>query len=160
MKAFGGNSGYVGYSISVRAVQAKNDGKYPKTEFKKVYSVSAKQFDALLYDGIICGSEWHHTSKYGNRTTFYEIVDPILFYARIGQMERAFELYKRTRRYSVPIFRNKYNRNKERFLAAAADYAFDNGLNVGSIFEFKGQKVEMYGWTNHRKHPVCCFARK
>lgn len=35
MKTFGGNSGYVGYSMSKRALNARNEGSYPKTDFKK-----------------------------------------------------------------------------------------------------------------------------
>ena len=68
---FGGNSGYVGYSMSKRAAQAREDGRYPKTDFRKEYSVTPKTFDALVDAGIIDGSEWHHTSMYGNKTHFY-----------------------------------------------------------------------------------------
>lgn len=71
MKTFGGNSGYVGYSMSKRALNARNEGSYPKTEFKKEYSVTASHFDYLKEARIIYVSEWHHTSKYGNRTDFY-----------------------------------------------------------------------------------------
>lgn len=71
MKTFGGNSGYVGYSMSKRALNARNEGSYPKTDFKKEYSVTALHFDFLEEAGIIYVSEWHHTSKYGNRTDFY-----------------------------------------------------------------------------------------
>ena len=70
-KRFGGNSGYVGYSMSKRAVQAREEGRFPKTDFKKEYGVSAKAFDALVDAGIISDGEWHHTSMYGNKTTFY-----------------------------------------------------------------------------------------
>ena len=41
------NSGYVGYSRSVRASQARQNGSFPKTDFKKEYGLSAKAFDAL-----------------------------------------------------------------------------------------------------------------
>ena len=68
---FGGNSGYVGYSMSKRAAKAREDGRYPKTDFRKEYGVSPKSFDALVDAGIIDNSEWHHTSVYGNKTTFY-----------------------------------------------------------------------------------------
>ena len=44
MKTFGGNSGYVGYSMSKRALNARNEGSYPKTDFKKEYSVTASHF--------------------------------------------------------------------------------------------------------------------
>ena len=68
---FGGNSGYVGYSLSKRAAEAKEEGRYPKTEFKKEYHITEKSLDALTRLGFIDNSEWHHTSMYGNKTPFY-----------------------------------------------------------------------------------------
>lgn len=71
MKSIGGNSGYVGYSMSKRALKARNEGSFPKTDFKKEYSIAASHFDYLLKAGIIYVSEWHHTSRFGNKTDFY-----------------------------------------------------------------------------------------
>ena len=71
---YGGNSGYVGYSMSVRAAEAREDGKYPKTDFCREYGISPKLLTALVEAGVVSDSEWHHTSMYGNRTTFYEWV--------------------------------------------------------------------------------------
>lgn len=71
MKTIGGNSGYVGYSMSKRAAEARNEGSYPKTDFKKEYSITASHFEYLDRAGIIYVSEWHHTSKFGNKTDFY-----------------------------------------------------------------------------------------
>ena len=68
---FGGNSGYVGYSMSKRAVEAKEEGRYPKTEFRREYHITAKSLDMLTSLGFIDNSEWHHTSMYGNKTPFY-----------------------------------------------------------------------------------------
>ena len=68
---YGGNSGYIGYSMSRRAAQARSEGRYPKTDFKKVYGLSEKVFKRLVDAGVLNDSEWHHTSMYGNRTTFY-----------------------------------------------------------------------------------------
>lgn len=67
----GGNSGYVGYSMSVRASNARKDGKYPKTDFKKIYGLTDKTLTTLVDLGIISNNEWHHTSKFGNKTIFY-----------------------------------------------------------------------------------------
>ena len=74
---YGGNSGYVGYSMSKRAEQAREEGRYPKTDFKKEYGVTEKSFNALVKIGAIDDSEWHHTSKYGNKTTFYRWDDDL-----------------------------------------------------------------------------------
>lgn len=72
----GGNSGYVGYSMSKRAAEAQENGRYPKTTFKKVYGVTDKALQALVSCGFINATEWHHTSKFGNKTAFYGWEDP------------------------------------------------------------------------------------
>ena len=63
--------GYIGYSMSERAHQARMEGRYPKTDFKKEYDMPQPSLDALVQAGVIDGSEWHHTSKAYNKTTFY-----------------------------------------------------------------------------------------
>lgn len=68
---YGGNSGYVGYSMSKRAFNAREDGAYPKTDFKKNYNISQPLLDILVNAGVVSDDEWHHTSMYGNKTTFY-----------------------------------------------------------------------------------------
>lgn len=70
-KSVGGNSGYVGYSMSKRALAARKEGKFPKTDFKKEYQMSEKVLQTLLSIGVVSDKEWHHTSKFGNKTTFY-----------------------------------------------------------------------------------------
>ena len=75
---FGGNSGYDGYSMSVRAREARADGKYPKTDFKKAYGLSTNVFNLLVGCEIIGSHEWHHTSSWGNQTLFWEWEDPDL----------------------------------------------------------------------------------
>lgn len=72
---YGGNSGYQGYSMSKRAVEAREEGRYPKTDFKKVYSINDATLNALVELNIISNNEWHHTSKYGNKTKFYSWID-------------------------------------------------------------------------------------
>ena len=72
----GGNSGYVGYSMSKRAAEAREEGRFPKGDFCKEYGVSRAHFDTLVKAGVIDNSEWHHTSIYGNRTEFYEWSEP------------------------------------------------------------------------------------
>lgn len=71
MKSIGGNSGYIGYSMSKRAMKARNEGAYPKSDFKREYSVTSSHFEYLESAGIVYVSEWHHTSKFGNCTDFY-----------------------------------------------------------------------------------------
>lgn len=67
----GGNRGYMGYSMSKRAAAARNEGRFPKTDFRKEYGVTEKTLTALVKEGIVNNGEWHHTSMYGNKTHFY-----------------------------------------------------------------------------------------
>ena len=70
-RLFGGNSGYIDYSMSKRAAEARTEGRYPKTDFKRVYKMNDKTLQTLVRLGVISDKEWHHTSKYGNKTVFY-----------------------------------------------------------------------------------------
>lgn len=74
-RTFGGNSGYRGYSMSNRAWEARQEGRYPQTDFKKIYGVTANSFDLLVNCYIITSGEWHHTSSWGNETKFYGWAD-------------------------------------------------------------------------------------
>lgn len=65
-KPVGGNSGYVGYSMSVRAQQAYEDGKL---NYSKLPTWAKRMVDADL----VTTDEWHHTSSYGNETPFYNV---------------------------------------------------------------------------------------
>jgi hypothetical protein len=66
------NSGYIGYSLSVRAVEAYDNDYLPKTKFKKQFSISEKKFVEFLSDTENYYEEWHHTSKFFNKTFFYK----------------------------------------------------------------------------------------
>lgn len=65
------NNGYIGWSESVRSSCAKEIGIYPKTLFKKEYHISDKLFQEIDSAGGF-DHEWHHTSKFFNRTDFYK----------------------------------------------------------------------------------------
>lgn len=72
---YGGNSGYVGYSMSRRAAVARQEGRFPKGDFRSEYNITLNSFNLLVKIGVINNTEWHHTSKYGNRTIFYSWLD-------------------------------------------------------------------------------------
>lgn len=95
MTIYGGNSGYNGYSMSKRAEQARSNGKYPKTDFKKEYGLSEKLFKLFEKNKLIASYEWHHTSVYGNQTDFFEWVDED--YLAIWE-EKAADIKKLARR--------------------------------------------------------------
>ena len=80
------NSGYSGYSMSNRAVEAYNSGERPLSKWTKKDIISvigeldprkAELFSKLslsaLKENVLVCSSWHHTSTYFNRTDFYEV---------------------------------------------------------------------------------------
>lgn len=133
---FGGNSGYIGYSESVRSAEAKLRGKFPKTTFKKEYGLSEKKFKELVSRGIVATHEWHHTSKFGNRTDFYEIDDEVLFTYLTEGKDAAYDVYKDSRRhlYERPIFKNMKNWTDGIEYKAARFAERDERLKKGDVF--------------------------
>ena len=97
---FGGNKGYVGYSMSKRAEQARDEGRYPKTDFKREYKVGEKPFSILSRIGVIESGEWHHTSKYGNRTTFHKWEEP---WTADAYLENKAEIDKLCKQYDAKL---------------------------------------------------------
>ena len=161
MKSIGGNSGYVGYSESVRAYNAKQEGKYPKTLFKKEYGITEKKFKELEERGVIYISEWHHTSKFGNKTDFWAVENFILFYLLIGQKQRAYDCYKNSKKYTAYKFFNKTKsrENAIKFCNEATE-KFIGNVNIGEVVVHRGVKLECYHKTKHRKAPQFTFAKK
>lgn len=84
-RIFGGNSGYVGYSKSVRAVEAEENGLRNKSQMDRDFLDEVKNIIeektgkkskltlALIKKSLvnIRYDEWHHTSVYGNKTYYY-----------------------------------------------------------------------------------------
>lgn len=81
------NSGYVGYSMSVRAKEAYENNEKPKSQWSKDELVDAvlsfnsnvdeKMVKKLSVDylrqNFLEMTSWHHTGKFFNRTDFYSI---------------------------------------------------------------------------------------
>lgn len=82
-RVFGGNSGYVNYSKSKRAVQAEEEGKRSISHFDRAFveqvnailaTVGAEPLTIAKAKRIAQNTqadEWHHTSMYGNKTSYY-----------------------------------------------------------------------------------------
>lgn len=93
-RGFGGNSGYVGYSKSKRAVNAEDRGLRNKSQIDKEFAKAVNDYllsmnptqKAIKVSDIkknidaIKPTEWHHTSKYGNRTNYYSVEDVANFF--------------------------------------------------------------------------------
>lgn len=80
------NSGYVGYSMSRRAVEAYQNGEKPMSRWTKAEIIQAigeidenkaelfkKVTLSVLKEKCLCYASWHHTSEKCNRTDFYAI---------------------------------------------------------------------------------------
>ena len=113
----GGNSGYIGYSMSKRAAEARGEGRFPKGDFCKEYGVSRAHFDTLVKAGVIDNSEWHHTSSYGNRTEFYEWAEP--------EYREMYEEHKREIGQIISGSKNPYEKwlEEQKNLSAEAENA-------------------------------------
>lgn len=84
------SSGYVGWSMSRRALEAYKDGEMPKSKWTKKAMVAAikdacddldlaydpsieKMKKDELFHAFLYNSSWHHTSKFFNETNFYKL---------------------------------------------------------------------------------------
>lgn len=79
------NSGYCGYSMSNRAVEAYESGEKPISQWSKydlLCGIKAQGFNDPLLEKLrvselkqlfLTRSSWHHTSKMFNRTDFYSV---------------------------------------------------------------------------------------
>lgn len=86
-------SGYCGSSMSLRAMEAYQNGEMPKSKWTKYNMINAiamvlDDYDMLteenmdlfskfkkneLFNEFFCWSSWHHTSKFANETDFYDV---------------------------------------------------------------------------------------
>lgn len=87
-------NGYIGSSMSVRAIEAYNQGEMPKSKWTKsamleaiAYAIQENDFEITdeqwvniqklnkesIFNNFFEWSSWHHTSKYANETDFYSV---------------------------------------------------------------------------------------
>lgn len=166
MRYFGGNSGYDGYSRSIRALNAMNEGKFPKTLFIQKYGLTPTSFAKLLELDLIYISEWHHTSKFGNKTDYYswyndDIKDyylqhkeAILQKLRKGLLEEValeFEEYNERKLEEERLWREDHEK-EQRALKAKRDslpiiteYIASNGVTV---INKGGNEIPNYNFEN------------
>lgn len=93
--------------MSLRAREARRNGKFPKTDFRKYYNLTPKVFDLLLAAGIIESGEWHHTSSWGNETPFYHWVDNVNQYFLENEGGKTYEIYKLNKDEITKLARDK-----------------------------------------------------
>ena len=94
------NSGYVGYSMSVRAEEAYECGEMPLSKWSKrgilaaVEELRPEMVKALarlnlreLHLYALQYTSWHHTSKHPNRTDFYAINEDFVMEVTLERIE-------------------------------------------------------------------------
>ena len=137
------NRGYVGWSMSERAVAAYDDGALPLSKIDSYWlnqhgiNCSRAELRDLVtandVPGFSCGvraSEWHHTSKFFNETSFYRPedvrnqVNP-LGGGLIGEIRAAVKAYRKAadndgRRAAIHTL-TELNRRARDLQAAAAE---------------------------------------
>lgn len=137
-KNFGGNSGYVGYSMSKRAQSARGEGRFPKTDFMKEYNISANTLKTLVDVGIINDNEWHHTSKFGNETTFYGWDNPLYaeFYeANKKEVDKKVKEFRSKTKPMMSDFRKEDGSIDFAALTEAEDNYNDEKFAIAEMFD-------------------------
>ncbi len=64
-------SGYHGFSKSNNAIQAEREDRYPASRIAKILRIPTKFVEQEC--GFASGGEWHHTSKFYNLTSYYDL---------------------------------------------------------------------------------------
>lgn len=109
--SFGANSGYVGYSMSVRAKEAYENDEKPKSQWNKDDIVDAvlslnenideKLLKKLPLDYLrmefLKRTSWHHTGKFFNRTDFYSIDEDAIEQFTNDKINKELEWRKKER---------------------------------------------------------------
>lgn len=133
------NRGYIGFSMSVRAAEARNENKFPKSDFKKTYGISEKDFQSVK---DLLEYEWHHTSKFFNKTDFFGITNDAIYFLiglnlkKYNHLENCIVLENETKLVSFDFEKNGENKNyflsvekspkKGRPCAEKYDYTWQN----------------------------------
>lgn len=108
---FNMNSGYTGYSMSNRAVEAYEDGEMPLSKWSKQLIIDEvveydlftkedlkKYTKKVLTEYFLERSSWHHTGKFCNETDFYSINSERAENGSIDDLEELKECYKKTKK--------------------------------------------------------------
>ncbi|MBX3253896.1 MAG: hypothetical protein KF862_07110 [Chitinophagaceae bacterium] len=109
---------YWHYGKSIRATQAENEGRFPKTAFRKIYGIDPA--------AVTTATEWHHTSKFFNRTDYYNIEDVMQSLADMHYEER--------RQYLKGKFRQYWNENKFNYLTYEKPIIAENKMHGFAIY--------------------------
>lgn len=155
------NSGYDGYSMSKRAVEAYGNGEKPYSKWKKSDILERlKEYDTsveydflkklpltILKEMYIKYSSYHHTGKFCNSTNFYdfefqdyskdEILEMLEFYKKSKEKEEN----KKTEYYYAYMKFYVWTRNK--YGGKSVDTDYEIGIVVGKWLYYNGGKNKL-----------------
>lgn len=156
---FNMNNGYVGYSMSVRAQEAYENGEMPMSKWSKGVLLEVineykedmeLDFDVellkkltlkTLKDKFLRYSSWHHTSKFCNCTDFYAIDEDMLDKLTNDNIENMIIEQKEDRKREKEWKKRLENETTQ----ATKDFIADineNGYEVSNSFHYykRGRK--------------------
>ena len=175
------NSGYSGWSMSNRAVEAYEQGEKPKSKWTKKAMVAeinayCEEFDMIctadlkkmkkdeVFSTFFEWSSWHHTSKFCNATDFYALdEDAVCENARpmtdeeIDARNAAREAERKEREEQEAEWKAAYE--KEEAYKKAHGYAYDSAAayvaenSIEPRISKKGNKVYDFEYDG-RRHTV------
>lgn len=142
---FGGNSGYVGYSKSKRAVAAENNGLRNKSQMDASFR---DQVNELIVESggtpvtltaikkaadSVVADEWHHTSMYGNKTNYYSPATIAIYFCPAVlelALEKEGQRHAETRRRLLDLREQRQSRETNNALYADALRSFFGGDSI------------------------------
>ena len=143
------NDGYTqredGTNLSVRALDAEEDGSFSRGNFVKAYKVAKKDFDLLQSLGAIKNTEWHHTGNNFRETDFFTWADS----TRNGGNASYSDLTE----LEPESIGAKYKANKKEIGALIGEY---EKQEWGSLPKYKKQMPTLENFTGDyiKKHAV------
>lgn len=164
---FNMNNGYVGYSMSVRAQEAYENGEMPISKWtKKVLlevveayrddmelKFSVKLLSKLTLDTLrtkcLRYSSWHHTSKFCNCTDFYSLDEEWLDSLDDLKIENLIQEQKDRKRREKE-WQKRLENETSQACKDFIEYIKQNGYEISNSFHYykRGRKPTNYDYEN------------
>lgn len=159
---YGGNRGYYGYSKSVRAVDAEDRGlrnvsQMDSSFLKEINDVLSSygkkttlaQIKSDIKNGDIIADEWHHTSKYGNKTNYYSFENIVYHYLNEDEIARYEDEQQKKSHYDYEILKNRkdwrdyerkeFEKSCERIWGLILNDKYEYKASNGVVLKFRGK---------------------
>lgn len=159
------NSGYSGYSMSNRAVDAYEDGEMPLSKWTKKMIISEvvehehfteeelkKYHKNVLAEYFLFESSWHHTSKFCNATDFYSIDEDIAKEGSIKELEEIKKRYTPERKPKKEIKKLEARKAHITYLEWAGTRVHPKATNVDAYAVIIGNWAYL---ENGKKKSIC-----